>query len=113
MASQFNLVPTYQVPLIMERQTTRDWYFFFTGLFRGLPPENESPVVLDASPATFSAPRKGSVIVQGGTVSSIQFSRNGVDFYDVGAVAGMFTVNAADVLRITYSSVPTVVFVPT
>jgi hypothetical protein len=112
MASQFNLVPTYQVPLIVDRQTTRDWYFFFTGLFRGLPPENESPVILGASPATYSAPRKGSLIVQGGTVSSIEFSRNGVDFYDVGAVAGMFSVCQSDVLRITYSSAPTVTFVP-
>ena len=111
--SQFNLVPTYQVPLIVDRQTTRDWYFFFTGLFRGLPPENESPVTLGVSPATYSATRKGSVIVSGGTVSLIEFTRNGTDYYDVGATSGMFTVNASDVLRITYAVAPDVVFVPT
>jgi hypothetical protein len=111
--SQLNVVPTYQVPLIADRQTTRDWYFFFTGLFRGLPPENESPVVLVASPSTYSAARKGSVIVSGGTVSLIEFTRNGTDYYDAGATSGMFTVNASDVLRITYSVAPTVTFVPT
>jgi hypothetical protein len=110
--SQFNLVPTYQVPLIVGGNTTRDWYFFFTGLFRGLPPENESPVTLDPSPATYSAPRKGSVIVSGGTVTLIEFTRNGTDYYDVGATSGMFAVNASDVLRITYAVVPDVTFVP-
>jgi len=110
--SQFNLVPTYQVPLEVNGNTTRDWYFFFTGLYRGLPPENESAVMLGASPATYSAPRKGSVIVSDGTVSKIEFSRNGTDYYDVGATSGMFAVNASDVLRITYSGLPDVTFVP-
>jgi hypothetical protein len=111
--SQFNLVPTYQVPLTIDRQTSRDWYFFWAGLARGLPPENESPVTLGASPAIYSATRKGSLIVSGGTVSFIEFTRNGTNYYNTGATSGMFTVNASDVLRITYTVAPTVTFVPT
>jgi hypothetical protein len=110
--SQFNLVPTYQVPLIVDRQTTRDWYFFFTGLFRGLPPENVSVPIAGASPYTYSASRKGSLIVTGGAVSLIEFSRDGAAYYNVGQTSGMFALNASDVLRITHAGAPTLVFVP-
>jgi hypothetical protein len=65
------------------------------------------------SPYTYSAPVRGSVIVNGGTVSAIAFSRDGVTFYTVGQTAGMFLLNAADQLRITYTVLPTVTFVPT
>jgi hypothetical protein len=111
--SQFNAVPTYQVPLLIERQTSRDWYFFFTGLFRGLPPENVSIPVAGPSPYIYGAQRKGSLIVTGGTVSLIEFSRDGVDYYDVGQTSGMFALNASDVLRITHAGAPNLVFVPT
>lgn len=113
-AGQFNSLPNYPVPLIEGRITGRDWYRFWMGIFRGLPPGNVEPVTLSGSPYVYSATRKGSVIVEGGTVSSIEFSRDGGDtYYDVGTVAGMFTVNASDLLRITYAVDPTVTFVPT
>lgn len=112
-ASQLNSLPNYPVPLLQGHVTDSSWYRFWAGLFTGLPPANEVSVTLDASPAIYSATRKGSVIVSGGTVSLIEFSRNGTDYYDVGAAAGMFTVNASDVLRVTYTGIPDVTFVPT
>ena len=112
-ASQLNSLPNYPVPLLQGRVTDSSWYRFWAGLFTGLPPANEVAVTLGASPATYSATRIGSVIVSGGTVSQIEFSRNGTDYYDVGATSGMFTVNASDVLRVTYTVAPTTTFVPT
>jgi hypothetical protein len=76
-----------------------------------------------AAPSAISVPASGtayqnttaypaSVIVSGGTVSLIEFSRDGSTFYDVGAISGMFTLSPNDYLRVTYSSLPTMTFVP-
>lgn len=113
-AGQFNTLPNYPVPLTARGVTESAWYRFWAGLFNGLPPGNVVPVTLTGTPFVYSAIRKGSVIVEGGTVSQIQFSRDGGDtYYDVGTTAGMFSVNASDLLRIFYSVDPTVTFVPT
>lgn len=113
-SGQFNSLPNFPVPLMENRITSRDWYRFFVGLFRGLPPANVEPVTLTGSPYVYSATRKGSLIVEGGTVSAVEFSRDGGDTYiDVGTVAGMFTLNASDLLRLTYAVDPNVNFVPT
>lgn len=113
MPQQFNTVPTYQVPLTAQGVTVKDWYFFFVGIFRGLPPGNVVPVTPGVSPYDYVAPSKGTLIVSGGTVSAIEFSRDGTTFFATGQTAGMFTLNQSDFLRISYSVVPTVTFVPT
>lgn len=105
-------MPLYGVPLIQGGSTVRDWYFFFAGLYRGLPPENVTEPTAGASPYTYSAARRGSLIVTGGTVSLIEFSRDGTNFFDVGQTSGMFALNAADVLRITHAGAPDLAFVP-
>lgn len=109
---QLNRLPQFGQPLSKDSVTNKDWYFFWAGLWRGLAPELEAPVTLGASPYEYSAPRRGSVIVSGGTVSLIRFSRDGSTFYNVGATAGMFALNAADRLEVTYSVLPTLTFVP-
>jgi hypothetical protein len=112
MANQLNAMPQYPQPLIQAGQTARDWYFFWAGLYRGLPPENVTEPIAGASPYTYSAQRRGSLIVTGGTVSLIEFSRDGANFYDVGQTSGMFALNAADILRITHAGAPNLAFVP-
>lgn len=111
--SQLNAMPQFKVPLEKGGVTTKDWYFFWNGLYTGLAPALPLPVTVGVSPFTLSATAKGSVIVNGGTVSQIQFSRDGVNFFTTGQTAGMFTVNASDLLVITYTVAPTVTFVPT
>jgi|ERR1041385_7965592 hypothetical protein len=49
-----------------------------------------------------------SVIVKGGTVSKVEFTRDGTTFIDVGTVAGMFALSPLDSLRVTYTVVPTI-----
>lgn len=111
--SQLNSLPNYPVPLIRNGNTESAWYRFWAGLFTGLPPENVSAVTVGASPYTYSAERKGSLIVNGGTVSQIRFSRDGTNYYVVGTTAGMFPVNASDLIEVTYAVLPTLTFVPT
>lgn len=113
MAQQFNNLPNFNVPLQMGGKTMKDWFLFWAGLFNGLAPAAEVPVTVGASPFTYSASVKGSVIVSGGTVSAIAFSRDGTTFYTTGQTAGMFTLNARDRLRVTYTVLPTMTFVPT
>lgn len=49
-----------------------------------------------------------SEIVKGGTVSKIEYSRNGGTFIDVGTTAGMFSLSPLDSLRVTYTVVPAI-----
>lgn len=113
MAQQLNSLPNYPVSLQDRGITSKDWYFFWAGLFKGLAPGAETPIVVGASPYSYSAPVKGTVIVSGGTVSAIAFSRDGMTFYATGQTTGMFTLNAQDRLRVTYTVLPTMTFVPT
>lgn len=115
--TQLNNLPTFQTPLTADaggkRITGKDWYFFFAGLFQGLPPALPMPITVGASPFTYSPSVKGNVFVSGGTVSQIQFSRDGTNIYPTGAIAGPFQINANDRLIVTYTVIPTMTFIPT
>lgn len=115
--TQLNSLPNFPTPLQVQTTqgpvTGKDWYRFWAALFQGLAPALETGVTPSASPFTYSATVKGSLIVSGGTVSLIQFTRNGTAFYNTGQTSGMFTLNAADSLVITYAVAPTITFVPT
>lgn len=71
-------------------------------------------VVVGASPFTFQNTTGGPVdiIVTGGTVSAITFSRDNATFYSVGSVAGVFWLSPYDYLRVTYTVAPTITLVP-
>lgn len=113
MAQQFNLLPTFNMPLVINGVTAKEWYFFLAGLYQGLAPANIDPVSVTASPFIYEGPSRGFLLVTGGTVSLIEFSRDGVTFYNTGEISGQFTLSSADRLKITYSVLPTVTFVPT
>ena len=71
-------------------------------------------VVVGASPFTFqnTTGRSVDLIVSGGTVSAIAFSRDNVTFYGVGSTAGVFWLSPYDYLRVTYTVAPTITLVP-
>lgn len=52
------------------------------------------------------------VVIQGGTVTKIEFSRDNVAFYDVGLVAGMYRLSIGDYVKVTYTVAPTMTKVP-
>lgn len=111
--SQLNNLPDYQQPIEQGGFTSKDWYFFFAGLFNGLASMRESAVTLTGSPNTLTAPSGGFYIVNAGTVTVVEWSRDGTTWFTTGAIAGCFPVSSQDQLRITYAVAPTVTFVPT
>ena len=105
-----------QTPVITDRvMMQKDWYLFFTNLFTaatdGLP-QPEEEVSIGTSPAIYTAVIRGQAHIGGGNVSSIEFTRNGDDWFDTGLVAGFVEMDRADSIRITYTVVPTVTFFP-
>lgn len=110
--SHFRTTPTYDLPLTVGKNTHVAWWRWFQDIDLGAPPSSELPITLSGSPFTYSAKMKGNLIVNGGSVSLIEFSRTKGTYYTTGQTAGMFNLAANDLLRVTYSSPPTVTFVP-
>ena len=111
MTTQYRQVPTYGQPLMKGTNTTAAWYRYVQDLDLGIPFSAESAVTPTGSPFTYTAPQAGQLIVSGGTVSAITYSRSGT-FYATGQTAGMFSLSARDQLQITYSSAPTLTWAP-
>jgi len=112
MSVEYNRMPTYTEPLLAKGNTSRGWYGYFQALWKGQPSGPVTVATLTASPYTYSAPTGGVVIIQGGTVTSVSFSRDGVTNYATGQTQGMFPVSQGDSLIIAYSSAPNITFAP-
>lgn len=71
-------------------------------------------ITLNGSPATIqnTLPVRIMVLISLGTVTAIEFSRDGAAFDLIGLLAGQFFLNSGDWLRITYVIAPTVVYYP-
>jgi hypothetical protein len=108
-----NIIPTFEQPLVTKNNTNRVWYSFFSGLAKGIPAGNTSVVSAGTSPYSYQAFEGGSLIVNGGSTTQIEFSRDGQNYYVTGQTAGMFSLRSGDILRITYSvAPPTLTWVP-
>lgn len=68
-------------------------------------------VTPSASPYTYTARCDGFLIVQGGTVSQLDYRRLAATV-QIGVVAGMFPVQLGDGIKVTYTVAPTVTFIP-
>lgn len=112
MSQQLNRLPDFSTPLVTKGTTNSSWSRFWQGLFSGAPTGNVSVVVVGASPFTYAAPFGGTLILSGGTVSQVKYSRDGASFYVTGQTQGMFPVSQGDQLVISYSVPPTTTFVP-
>ncbi len=72
-------------------------------------------LAVGASPFVFkTAFSQGTcfVIVQGGNVTKIEFSRDGKIFFDTGVTQGPIPMSGSDSVRVTYAAPPTMTFVP-
>jgi hypothetical protein len=107
----FRTAPTYIEPLVTGKNTSSSWYRWFQHTDKGIPPSSEVAINVTASPFVYTAPSKGFVIVEGGTVSAIAFSRTPGTFYGTGQITGTFPLSAGDALKVTYSVAPSIVFV--
>lgn len=77
----------------------------------------------EALPSNISVPPSGSsyqnttvydadVIISGGTVSSIEFTRDNSTFYTTGLLTGIVRLSPNDRVRVTYTVAPTMTLVP-
>lgn len=74
-------------------------------------PAAPEAITVGASPFLFSPGFDGFVIVSGGTISSIQISRDGgATLYPTGLTTGSFPLALSDSIQITYTVLPTVTF---
>lgn len=68
-------------------------------------------VTVGTSPFTYTAKAPGTLVVSGGTVSAIALIRDRVSV-SLGVTAGPIPLRSNDQVQMTYSSIPTVDFVP-
>ena len=105
-----------QTPIVgVGGLTHKDWYVFFYNLYlavtEGMPQAPEA-ITVEASPYTYTAVIRGQAHIAGGTVSAVEFSRDGATWYNAGVTAGFVQMDKGDRLRITYTVLPTVNFIP-
>lgn len=110
MTLQYRGLPNYNEPVMDKDVMRASWRRWFSGTDNGTPPAAEAAITVGASPFAYQATQKGFVIITGGTVSSIQFTRTGT--YATGITAGIVPVSLADVVTVTWSGKPTMTFVP-
>jgi hypothetical protein len=104
--------PTYETPLTIKGQIHTAWYRWFQGTYKGTPPSSESTIAIGASPFPYQAPAKGFLIIRGGSVSAVQFTRSVTTL--TGQTQGVFPLAQGDTLTITYTGGgPTLTWVPT
>jgi len=99
------------------------WYRFFLNMFEltgggssGVTnyKVQPSPLIAEASPFVYvnDTGFPADIIVSGGGVILLEFSRDGVTFFNTGSFYGMFTLSPFDRLRVTYQTPPTLTLVP-
>lgn len=108
MTQQYNLIPTYDQPLTIKGALARGWYSFFSGLYSGQATGPVAAVTVGTSPYTYKAPVGGTLMVSGGTVTQISFSRDGANFFILGVTAGAIPMSQGDQVVLTYSVGPPV-----
>lgn len=81
-----------------------------SGIWQG----DRTTVTVGASPFIFVNTENCPIIVfvAVGTVTMIEFSRDGIIFDLCGAVAGQVSLNPRDRLRVTYTTTPTMAYYP-
>jgi len=106
-------IPAQNIP-VTSNPMGSEWYRYFSKQYSQLGGQGAALKVVTptASPCVYQAPSNGSLIVSGGTVSQIAFSRDGSTYYSTGQTAGMFPMFSLDYIKITYTVIPTVVFAP-
>lgn len=70
-----------------------------------------SVISVGGSPFTYTAPFAGSVVITGGTVTSISFIRQGTSVA-TGLTSGIVPVSRYDQVQVAYMSLPTMTFIP-
>lgn len=108
----FSAIPNYRQSMHSKGTIERTWYQFFSDVWKGKPSGGINPITPASSPYTYQAAHKGFLIIQGGTVSLVQFSRDGLTNYNTGQTSGTFPLAQGDSLIVIYTAMPTITWVP-
>jgi hypothetical protein len=109
-AAAYYSLPTYDQPIMMNGVTSKSMYRFMQNVYQGAAPTAETVITPTGSPFIYQAIVGGFMIVQGGTVSLLQFVR--ASTHTLPGTSGVFPLSRADQLIITYSGAPNLIFVP-
>src|SRR4051794_15228226 len=96
MNTQQNLPVPISRFLDASGNVTPEWYRFFLTLYLQLTAGPVVPVTLGASPATYTATAKGNLLLSGGTVTGVAFTRDGTTMLDAGQTQGFFPMARGD-----------------
>lgn len=108
----FSAIPNYGQAIVNKAGTERTWYLFLTDIWKGKPSGGAVSIASTSSPFMYQSTSKGFMIVQGGTVSLIQFSRDGVKNYNTGLTNGIIPLAQGDSILVIYSVAPSLTWVP-
>jgi hypothetical protein len=108
----FSAIPNYRQAISQKGVTERTWYQFFNDVWKGRPQGDIQPITVGTSPFTYQVTSKGFMVVKGGTVSLIQFTRDGITNVNTGITAGCIPLSQGDSIIVTYSVTPTMTWIP-
>lgn len=106
-------MPTSEIPVLGAGGIFgKSWfvllYKLYNAVTQGLP-QPEEAITVGGSPFSYQAVIRSQVFVTGGTVSAIEYSRDGKTWYPAVSPVQMA---ASDFLRVTHTVAPTVTVVP-
>ena len=110
--TQYASIPNYKQPIETKGQIERTWYQFFGDVWNGRPRGAIATVTVGTSPFTYQVTTKGFMVIQGGTVSLIQFTRDGITNINTGVTAGCIPLSQGDSIIVTYTVAPNMTWVP-
>lgn len=93
----------------------KDWYLLLVNIYNAITQgtsQSEEALTVGASPFSYRAIIKGQVLISGGSVSAIEYSRDGTTFYNTGATSGFVQMNFNDVVRVTHTGAPDMTYFP-
>jgi hypothetical protein len=108
-ASRFDSAPL-QTAIDEQEPRWRKWFLDVWSNINALSLPLPTVIVVTASPFIYQYLGAGQVdvIVSGGTVNPVQFSRDGVNYFTIAtATPGMFSLSQGDYLKVTYTVAPT------
>jgi len=104
-------VPAANSPIVTgDGQTPSSAWYRFWASFNSAPGAAQT-VAVGASPFSYTANANGVLIVSGGMVSAIAVTRGRVTV-SAGVIAGAIPVSTGDLIKVTYSVLPTMTFLP-
>ena len=79
-------------------------------------PSTSLPIAITAGASPYAyknnSGTRQNIIFTGGTVTLVEYSRNGITWFSSGLIAGTVLLNPGDSLRVTYTVAPIITAVP-